>query len=79
LFAAGWVLSWSGYDPMIGPATRFRPYYVLGLEPVIWGLAASLAAGLVVSRLTQPPDAALVERLFGHGPGSSGRLRGAPS
>ena len=45
LFAAGWILSWRGYDPMIGPATRFRPYYLLGLEPIVWGLAASLARG----------------------------------
>src|SRR5262249_10883064 len=30
LFATGWILSWRGYDPMIGPATAFRPYYLLG-------------------------------------------------
>jgi SSS family solute:Na+ symporter/sodium/pantothenate symporter len=64
LFAAGWTLSRGGYDPMIGPATRFRPFYLLGLEPVIWGLAASLVAGILVSRLTAPPDPALVARFF---------------
>ena len=25
LFATGWVLAWQGFDPMIGPATRFGP------------------------------------------------------
>jgi sodium/pantothenate symporter len=64
LFAAGWILSRGGYDPMIGPATRFRPFYLLGLEPVIWGLAASLLAGILVSRITSPPDPALIGRLF---------------
>jgi len=49
LFAAGSALSWQGYDPMIGPATGFRPYYLLGLEPIVWGLTASLAAGVGVS------------------------------
>src|SRR5262249_44718569 len=42
LFATGWVLAMQGFDPMIGQATRFRPYYLLGLEPIVWGLAASL-------------------------------------
>jgi SSS family solute:Na+ symporter/sodium/pantothenate symporter len=60
LFALGWM----GTDPMIGQATRFRPYYLLGLEPIVWGLAASLAAGIVVSLCTTPPDAALVSQLF---------------
>jgi SSS family solute:Na+ symporter/sodium/pantothenate symporter len=51
-------------DPKIGPATAFRSYYVLGLEPVVWGLLASLTAGVFVSLCTTPPDAALVSRLF---------------
>jgi sodium/pantothenate symporter len=64
LFATGWILSWRGYDPMIGPATAFRPYYLLGLEPIVWGLATSLVAGVGVSLATAPPDPQLVSRLF---------------
>jgi SSS family solute:Na+ symporter/sodium/pantothenate symporter len=64
LFATGWILSWRGYDPMIGPATAFRPYYLLGLEPIVWGLAVSLAMGIGVSLATAPPDPQLVSRLF---------------
>jgi SSS family solute:Na+ symporter/sodium/pantothenate symporter len=51
-------------DPLIGPATSFRSYCLLGLEPIVWGLLGSLVAGVVVSLVTSPPDAALVSRLF---------------
>lgn len=51
-------------DPMIGTATGFRSYYLLGLEPVVWGLLASLLAGVSVSLATAPPDAKLVAKLF---------------
>jgi sodium/pantothenate symporter len=64
LFATGWVLAWQGFDPRIGQATSFRPYYLLGLEPIVWGLAASLLAGVGVSLATSPPPLALVRRLF---------------
>jgi SSS family solute:Na+ symporter/sodium/pantothenate symporter len=64
LFCAGTVLSWQGYDPMIGPATTFRPYYLMGFEPIVWGLAASLVAGVGVSLWTTPPNPGLVSRLF---------------
>jgi SSS family solute:Na+ symporter/sodium/pantothenate symporter len=64
LFGAGWILSWRGFDPMIGPATSFRPYYLLGLEPIVWGLAASLAAGIAVSLATSPPPPDIVRPLF---------------
>lgn len=46
-----------GYD---GP----HPYYLLTLDPCVWGLTVSLAAGVAVSLATQPPDARLVGHLF---------------
>jgi SSS family solute:Na+ symporter/sodium/pantothenate symporter len=62
LFALGWL---GVGDPLIGQATRFRPYFLLGFEPIIWGLAVSLVTGVVVSLYTRPPDKPLVDRLFG--------------
>ncbi len=64
LFAAGWAATAQGYDPLVGAATAVRPWYLLGFESVVWGVTASLIAGVVVSLLTRPPDAALVSRLF---------------
>ncbi|HVX15403.1 MAG TPA: sodium:solute symporter [Pirellulales bacterium] len=60
LYVAGFL----GEDPMIGQATLFRPYYLLGLDPIVWGLAVSLFCGVAVSLLTPPPPAPLVSRLF---------------
>lgn len=60
LFIAGWFGEKSG----IGMATAFAPYYLLGIEPVVWGLAASLVVGVVVSLITQPPPLPLVQKLF---------------
>src|SRR5262249_45629582 len=54
----------SSPDPGIGPASGFRPYYLLGLEPVIWGLLTSAVCGIGVSLLTQPPSAEVIDRLF---------------
>ncbi|HEY1064515.1 MAG TPA: hypothetical protein VGE52_00335, partial [Pirellulales bacterium] len=60
-----WVLGSLGYgDPLIGPRSDFRPLYLLGVEPILWGMAASLAAGVAVSAATQPPSERLVSRLF---------------
>jgi SSS family solute:Na+ symporter/sodium/pantothenate symporter len=64
LYATGWILSWRGYDPMIGQATRFRPYFLLGIDPVVWGLLASATVGVLVSLCTRPPDPARVGLLF---------------
>ncbi len=68
LFATGWVLSWQGNDPMIGPATSFRPYYLLDLEPILWGLTASLVAGVGLSLVTKPPRPDLLRRAFASEP-----------
>jgi SSS family solute:Na+ symporter/sodium/pantothenate symporter len=49
---------------MIGPAKGLRPYYLLGFDPCVWGLLASLSAGVVGSLLSRPPDPARVSLLF---------------
>lgn len=47
-----------------GRASEFHGYELLGLEPLIWGLAASLVAGILVSLTTAPPSQRLVSQLF---------------
>ena len=53
-----------GGDPLIGPVTSFRPYYLLGLDPILWGLASSLVVGVVVSLLTPRVDPGIVSAMF---------------
>jgi SSS family solute:Na+ symporter/sodium/pantothenate symporter len=68
LFSAGWIMAYRGFDQGLGPKTAFRAYYLAGLEPIVWGLAASAAVGVVVSLLTRPPDERLVAWLFDRQP-----------
>jgi len=76
LYAVGWVLGRSGFDQGIGPPPKppaYGPYYLLGFDPVVWGLSASFLAGIVVSLLTRPPEPSRVALLFdAHPPGSPG-------
>jgi SSS family solute:Na+ symporter/sodium/pantothenate symporter len=51
-------------NPDIGAAGGFRPYYLFGCDPCIWGLSSSLAAGIVGSLLSRPPDEKRVSLLF---------------
>jgi sodium/pantothenate symporter len=60
LYAAGWI----GYLQEIGPPTAFRPYFLLGVEPIVWGIVVSAVFGVVVTKLTPPPDPQLVSRMF---------------
>lgn len=76
LYIAGWIGAAGGYDQGIGPKTAFRPYYLAGLEPVVWGVLASLVAGLAVSGFTRPPDDALLSRLFDAPPSSDSTSTG---
>jgi SSS family solute:Na+ symporter/sodium/pantothenate symporter len=41
-----------------------KPYILLGMDPIVWGVLASAIAGLAVSLATQPPDDTLVSKLF---------------
>jgi SSS family solute:Na+ symporter/sodium/pantothenate symporter len=61
------VLYVSGFlrgDPGIGQATDFRPYFLLGLEPIVWGILVSGIVGVVTSLLTPPPREELVRKMF---------------
>jgi sodium/pantothenate symporter len=64
LYAAGWIMAFRGYDQFIGQKTDFRPYFLWGLEPIVWGLLASLLAGVAVSLVTRPPKEDLLAWLF---------------
>jgi len=61
-----YILGVQGYgaDILIGAVSRFRPYFLLGLDPLLWGIAVSLVAGITVSLCTTPPDSELVSKLF---------------
>lgn len=53
-----------GPNAPIGASGSFRPYYLLGFDPCIWGLSSSLLAGLVVSAFTAPPSPERISLLF---------------
>jgi len=58
-FAAQLSRVWQGQ-----PAGAFRPLRPLGFDPVLWGLVASLVAGVAVTLLSGPPPERLVRRYF---------------
>jgi SSS family solute:Na+ symporter/sodium/pantothenate symporter len=80
IYSCGWAQNWAaanesssiaqqilgilGPDPKIGPSGLFRPYYVLGVDPIIWGLLASIVCGIAGTLLTNPPSPELVSRFF---------------
>lgn len=87
IYSCGWVQNWAtanptvagaqavldvlGKDPMIGPAGVFRPYYILGVDPIIWGLLASVVGGIAGSLMSRPPSPQLVSRFFDVKPASA--------
>jgi sodium/pantothenate symporter len=60
LYLTGFSLA----DPLIGQATQLRPYFMLGLEPLLWGVTASAIVGVAVSLNTTPPSEKLMHQLF---------------
>jgi sodium/pantothenate symporter len=48
----------------IGPEAGFRPYYLAGMEPLVFGVLVSSVIGTIVSYCTQPPDEKIVSPLF---------------
>lgn len=53
LYLLGWMLE-----------GKFAAYNLFGYDPIIWGLANSLVIGVTGSLLTNPPDDALIARMF---------------
>jgi len=51
-----------------GKPSEFHAYELLGFDPLIWGLASSLIAGVVVSLATRPPEKRLISKLFDAAP-----------
>jgi sodium/pantothenate symporter len=45
-----------------------RPYYLFEIDPLLWGLGASLVVGVIVSLLTAPPREPVVSALFDANP-----------
>jgi SSS family solute:Na+ symporter/sodium/pantothenate symporter len=62
-------------DPMIGQATRVRPYFFLNLDPMLWGLLNSLLAGVVVSLLTRQPAEDFLRQVFDGRPNAGEDMR----
>lgn len=48
----------------IGAASGFHPYFLFSIDPLIWGIVASGAFGIVVSLLTDSLPEDLVSRMF---------------
>jgi SSS family solute:Na+ symporter/sodium/pantothenate symporter len=63
-----YLIGFSLPDPKIGNATDFRPYFLSGLEPMMWAIPVSALVGIVVSVLTRPPSEDLVARFFDAAP-----------
>ena len=58
------ILGFLGADPKIGVPGLFRPYYILGIDPIVWSILASAIAGIGVSLITSPPPEEHVSRFF---------------
>jgi SSS family solute:Na+ symporter/sodium/pantothenate symporter len=74
LYVAGYANGVRGIDQGIGPRPSppaFGAYYLLGLDPCVWGILASAVAGIVVSLRTTPPDATRIALLFDEQPRSA--------
>jgi Na+/proline symporter len=53
-----------GPNPNIGAPGVYRPYYLAGLDPCVWGLSLSFLTGILVSLRTRAPDPVRVALLF---------------
>ena len=64
LLGGGSVLTLFICGPLVEGKNLFDPYQLLGLDPIVWGLAVSSIACVTVSLLTSPPPDELLARLF---------------
>ena len=55
LFITGLILRHYGWQQLINHEADYWSFYPLGFHPVVFGIAASLAAGVLVSLGTKPP------------------------
>jgi sodium/pantothenate symporter len=62
MYYLGGVLGWG--TGLFGEATKFRPYFLLGLDPLIWSLAVSLLTGVGLSLLTRTCNEQLLSKYF---------------
>ena len=66
-------------NTLIGAASRFRPYFLLNLDPLIWSLLISGLLGYFVSLATRPPSEATLSQLFDRQPSPAGPPSPSPS
>jgi hypothetical protein len=70
-----YVLGWQGVGKTGAAglaAEPFAPLYLLGLDPLLWGLAASFGLGIGISLATAPMPAEVVDPYFLEGPVKEG-------
>jgi SSS family solute:Na+ symporter/sodium/pantothenate symporter len=58
------VLALFSCGPLLEGKKFFDAYQLLGLDPIVWGLAASAVAALAVTAVSSPPQERVVSRLF---------------
>jgi SSS family solute:Na+ symporter/sodium/pantothenate symporter len=61
---AAWVQERLGPDMMIGVDTAFRPYYLAGIDPILWAMLVSAIVGIGVSFITRPPSEEHLQRVY---------------
>ncbi|MEZ6069841.1 MAG: hypothetical protein R3C10_06075 [Pirellulales bacterium] len=69
LYAVGWLpdgMMPAAFvqDEVLFTGGAFRPIYLFGIDPIVWGLLMSAVAGVAVSLATQPPRAEIISNLF---------------
>jgi SSS family solute:Na+ symporter/sodium/pantothenate symporter len=64
LCGAATVLALFTCGPLVEGKALFDAYQLLGLDPIVWGLAASSVAGITVSLMTRPPAESIVSQMF---------------
>ncbi len=79
LFITGLVLRYRGWQQLVDHEADYWSFYPFGFHPVVFGIAASLVAGVLVSLGTKPPPRAVVARLFLPAAPAAGQAERAPA